>query len=161
TGSVPSPSKYYFDGNPGETDTKLGRAVSKGLLGVDDNHSACCRVHDRSGQTRSRHPDPALATHLTAATNAVTASIKKPIHNVKQHAATWGRVPLRQQRISDLHHLDVGERVARAAPSVAAKLRLVALLLQRWPSLSWCELAGLIRLFDCGLVEPIGIEPMT
>ena len=46
------------------------------------------------------------------------------------------------------------------APSVAAKLRLVA----RFAALAdriACELASLIRLASCDLVEPIGIEPMT
>ena len=48
-----------------------------------------------------------------------------------------------------------------AAPSVAAKLRLVA----RFAALTGlgeirCKLR-LLRLFACGLVEPIGIEPMT
>ena len=76
-------------------DTKLGRAVSRGKLGVDDNRSACCLRCHQSGQTWRRSSVRHQLPTLRRATNAVTASIKKPIHNVKQHAAPWGRVPLR------------------------------------------------------------------
>ena len=36
-----------------------------------------------------------------------------------------------------------------------------AVALPRWPAWARCDLASLNRLLSCGLVEPIGIEPMT
>jgi hypothetical protein len=49
---------------------------------------------------------------------------EKPIHNVKKLAVHQDRNTARIEQISVLHHLDTGERVPPAAPSVAAKLVL-------------------------------------
>ena len=53
------------------------------------------------------------------------------------------------------------ERIACRAPVSRSKAAPYGRAMQRWPILEACELASLIFLVPCDLVEPIGIEPMT
>jgi hypothetical protein len=59
---------------------------------------------------------------------------EKPIHNVKKAGSCEPQILPRQRQISVLHHLDILASWLRTlAPSVAAKLRLVAAIRSRWP----------------------------
>ncbi len=80
--------------------------------------------------------------------HAATASISKPIHNVKEEpdAPNTAR---RTARITCLHPWKILVSDHAREPSVAAKLRLVA------------RFAALAVLAAFAVVEPIGIEPMT
>ena len=102
--------------------------------------SARIRAHDRSGQTRSRHPVPASVAARKLKPKPSRHRFEKPIHNVKKLAAPGSRDTAAWQRISVLHHLDNGGAIRKAFQRLDP---------QGPPS------------FRRRMVEPIGIEPMT
>ena len=77
--------------------TKLGRAVMRGFtrrnrersrpLDADDLNLSCIRAHDRSGQTRSRHPCSGFRPRRCRRKPKPSRHrFEKPIHNVKKQA---------------------------------------------------------------------------
>jgi hypothetical protein len=84
---------------------------------------------------------------------------EKPIHNVKKlQAVTRMAAPKSGSRVFIIRILVSGVRTLRRR---SRQSRALWRAFPRRPSWFWCELAPLIRLQNCGLVEPIGIEPMT
>ena len=127
------------------THTKLGRAVMRGFtrrnrerlrpLDADDLNLSCIRAHDRSGQTRSRHPCSGFRPRRCRRKPKPSRHrFEKPIHNVKKHGPS-GPLLLVSSRsrcfIIWISWLALGARCAvsrsKAAPCGALR--------SRWPPL--------------------------
>lgn len=136
-------------------DTKLGRAVSRGFLGVVKSLSLDVMNVRSFGLLR-------LAATLPFRTNASRHRFEKTIHNVKYRSGANNAV-LPRVNHEDLVHFIIQDRKCLRArvPVSRSKAAPCGRASQRWPFWKRCAVASLRRLRFCELVEPIGIEPMT
>jgi len=125
-----------------KTHTKLGRAVMRGFtrsplrqrpgenpLDADDLNLSCIRARHQSGQTWWRHPCSGLRSQRCRRKPKPSRHrFEKPIHNVKKQALASRKYRCSRNGSRCFIIWIFGERLAPAAPSVAAKPRLVALL---------------------------------
>ena len=135
-------------------------------LGVDVHFSALLEAPHLSGQ-----PDgtccfrfvPALApSTVRRPSPKPTPSrhrFEKPIHNVKKLTAVAAILLARSRsRVFIIRILVSAVHPLRRQSQQSCALWRAS---QRWPPWTACDLASLNRLAVCGMVEPIGIEPMT